>query len=79
MDGLGWYASGAGLRSVGVQRRDGPDSRRGKERILEYVTLSATQKNLSGIDFRASPKGVRRMDATNNLGQKTKLDSYFFP
>jgi hypothetical protein len=37
---------------------------------LEYVTLAATQKNLSGTDFHDSPEGVRRMDAPNNLGQK---------
>jgi hypothetical protein len=27
-------------------------------RILEYVTLAATQKNLFGTDFHASPEGV---------------------
>ncbi len=54
-----------------MQRRDGPDARHGKGRILEYVTLAATQKNLSGTDLRASPEGVRRKDAPNNLGQKT--------
>ena len=46
---------------------------------MEYVTLSATQKNLSGTDFHASPEGVRRMDASNNPSQKTnKIGSLFF-
>ncbi len=36
--------TGAQAKQGIVQRRDGPDSRRGKGRILEYVTFSATQK-----------------------------------
>ena len=46
---------------------------------MEYVTFSATQKNLSGTNSSASPEGVRRLDVPNNLGQKTRLDHHFFP
>ncbi|MCP3868351.1 MAG: hypothetical protein GY703_09705 [Gammaproteobacteria bacterium] len=41
-----------------------------------YVTLSTTQKNLSGTEFHASPKGEAQ-DEPSNLGQKTSKIGYF--
>jgi hypothetical protein len=56
-----------GERSAGIVQIQGV----ARGAYLEYVTLAATRKNLSGTDFRASPEGVRRRDASNNLRKKT--------
>ena len=37
------------------------------KKIEQRELVAGGRKNLSGTDFHASPEGVRRMDAPNNL------------
>jgi len=41
-----------------------------QENIRTKESGGRGQKNLSGTDFHASPAGVRRMDAPNNLAAR---------